>query len=66
MKKKKKKKTKLPETTCMKQNLSNAIIHCGHANGVVSLWSPNTGNPLVKMLAHTGPVNDLTIENTGK
>lgn len=48
------------------QNPSNAIMHLGHANGIVTLWSPTCSTPLVKMLCHRGPVKALAIDRSGK
>lgn len=58
-------RTKLGYCDCMKQNHSNAIINLGHANGTVTLWSPNMGIPLVKMLCHQGPVRSLDVDIAG-
>lgn len=49
----------------MCQNPDNAIMHLGHANGTVTLWSPSMTTPLVKMLCHNGPVKDVTVTNSG-
>ncbi|NP_001087116.1 WD repeat domain 46 L homeolog [Xenopus laevis] len=49
----------------MCQNPSNAIIHLGHHNGTVSLWSPSMKEPLVKMLCHRGAVRALSVDKTG-
>ncbi|XP_072537137.1 WD repeat-containing protein 46 [Salminus brasiliensis] len=49
----------------MAQNPYNAVIHLGHPNGTVSLWSPNQKEPLVKMLCHRGGVRSLTVDKTG-
>ncbi|KAI4241799.1 MAG: hypothetical protein L6R40_004345 [Gallowayella cf. fulva] len=57
--------TKLGTTTAMTQNPSNAILHLGHANGTVTLWSPNSTTPLVKLLAHRGPVRSASIDRSG-
>ena len=46
---------------CMRQNASNAVMHLGHGNGTVSLWSPTVNTPLVSLLAHRGPVLSLAI-----
>ena len=44
----------------MRQNPTNAIIHLGHTNGTVTLWSPANSDYLVKMLCHRGsPINCL-------
>ncbi|KAL8634961.1 MAG: hypothetical protein Q9228_007501, partial [Teloschistes exilis] len=57
--------TKLGTPTAMTQNPSNAIIHLGHQNGTVTLWSPNSTTPLVKLLAHRGPVHSAAIDRSG-
>nr|DBA20443.1 TPA: hypothetical protein GDO54_017220 [Pyxicephalus adspersus] len=49
----------------MCQNPYNAIIHLGHHNGTVSLWSPSVKEPLVKMLCHRGGVRSLSVDKTG-
>lgn len=53
-----------PTSTC--QNPYNAVLHTGHQNGVVSLWSPNSTTPLVKVLAHRGPVRSLAVDREGR
>lgn len=58
--------TKLGEPTAFGQNPHNAILHVGHSNGQVSLWSPNSTTPLVKLLAHRGPVRSLGIDREGR
>jgi U3 small nucleolar RNA-associated protein 7 len=40
----------------MRQNPWNAVLHLGHTNGTVTLWSPNMTQPLVKQLCHVGPL----------
>ncbi|CAN8103486.1 unnamed protein product [Discula destructiva] len=50
----------------MTQNPWNAICHIGHQNGTVSLWSPNSSEPLVKLLAHKGPVRALAVDREGR
>ena len=50
----------------MTQNPWNAIIHVGHSNGTVTLWSPNMTTPLVKMFTHHGPVRSLVIDREGR
>ena len=51
----------------MRQNPSNAIIHLGHTNGTVTLWSPANSDYLVKMLCHRGsPINCLAVDRSGK
>ncbi|OJJ01573.1 hypothetical protein ASPVEDRAFT_130377 [Aspergillus versicolor CBS 583.65] len=58
--------TKAGAPTAMAQNPWNAIIHVGHQNGTVSLWSPNTEAPLVKALVHRGPVRSMAIDRQGR
>lgn len=48
------------------QNPWNAILHIGHQNGTVSLWSPNSSDPLVKLLAHKGPIRSLAVDREGR
>ena len=48
------------------QNPFNAILHLGHHNGMISLWSPNSTTPLVKLLAHKGPVRSISIDREGR
>ncbi|KAI4227390.1 MAG: hypothetical protein L6R36_002470 [Xanthoria steineri] len=57
--------TRLGTTTAMTQNPSNAILHLGHQNGTVTLWSPNSTTSLVKLLAHRGPVRSVSIDRSG-
>jgi U3 small nucleolar RNA-associated protein 7 len=59
-------RSKLGPTQAMKQNPWNAIMHLGHSNGTVSLWSPNMSTPLAKVLSSRGPVRDLAIDREGK
>ena len=58
--------TKLGKPTAMCQNPQNAIIHVGHQNGTVTLWSPNSTTPLAKILAHQGPVRALSVDREGR
>ncbi|KAG3289215.1 WD repeat-containing protein 46 [Ictidomys tridecemlineatus] len=49
----------------MAQNPYNAVIHLGHGNGTVSLWSPAVKEPLAKILCHRGGVRALAVDSTG-
>ena len=49
----------------MTHNPANAIVHLGHASGVVSLWSPNVKEPLVKMLCHKSAIKSLAVNHNG-
>lgn len=46
----------------MTQNLHNAVIHLGHQNGTVTLWTPNLPHPAVQLLAHLGPVASVSMD----
>lgn len=58
--------TKQGAPTAFRQNPYNAILHVGHKNGTVSLWSPNSTSPLIKMLAHRGPVRSVAMDREGR
>lgn len=58
--------TRKGSPTSLAQNPQNAILHLGHQNGTVSLWSPNSTTPLVKLLAHRGPVRSIAIDREGR
>jgi len=58
-------RTKLGAPSSMTQNRRNAIIHVGHANGTVTMWSPNMSTPLVKMLTNKGPVRAVAVDRGG-
>lgn len=54
-------RTKLGPTRCLRQNPRNAIMHLGHSNGTVTLWSPTVKTPLVKAVCHAGHVTGLAL-----
>ncbi|KAK3110401.1 putative U3 small nucleolar RNA-associated protein 7 [Teratosphaeriaceae sp. CCFEE 6253] len=58
--------TKQGTPTTLGQNPRNALLHVGHQNGTVSLWSPNTPTPLVQLLCHRGPVRSLALDREGR
>ena len=58
--------TRMGSPTSLSQNPSNAVLHVGHQNGTVTLWSPNSTTPLVKMLAHKGPVRATAVDREGR
>ncbi|XP_077430052.1 WD repeat-containing protein 46 isoform X2 [Vanacampus margaritifer] len=57
--------TKNRRLDVMCQNPYNAVIHLGHHNGTVSLWSPSQKEPLVKMLCHQAGVRSIAVDKTG-
>lgn len=58
--------TRQGSPTSLTQNPHNAILHVGHHNGTVTLWSPNSTTALVKLLAHRGPVRSMAIDREGR
>jgi U3 small nucleolar RNA-associated protein 7 len=58
--------TRLGSPTSLTQNRQNAILHLGHQNGTVTLWSPNSTTPLVKLLAHKGLVRSVAVDREGR
>lgn len=58
--------TRLGQPVSLGQNPWNAILHVGHQNGTVTLWSPNSSEPLVKLLAHRGPVRSVAMDREGR
>lgn len=58
--------TRLGCPTSLCQNPWNAILHVGHQNGTVTLWSPNSQTALVKALVHRGPVRSLAVDKSGR
>lgn len=59
-------RTKLGPTQAMKQNPWNAVMHLGHGNGTVSLWTPTQSLPIAKLQSNRGPIRDLAIDREGK
>lgn len=49
----------------LKQNPHNAVMHCGHSNGVVTLWAPTTGKALASIFCHKSPLTDIAIDREG-
>lgn len=49
----------------MSQNPANAVLQLGHANGTVTMWTPNLNTPAVRMLCHKGPVSAVAIDQSG-
>ncbi|KAJ2004245.1 putative U3 small nucleolar RNA-associated protein 7 [Coemansia thaxteri] len=49
----------------LRVNPYNAVVHMGHGNGVVTMWSPRQSQPLAKILCHKGPVQAMAIDRSG-
>jgi len=59
-------RTKLGPCRVLRQNPSNAIIHLGHSNGTVTLWSPASNQYLAKLHCHKGsPITSMAVDNSG-
>ncbi len=58
-------RTALGRCDCLRQNPHNGVMLLGHGNGVVTMWSPTTSAPLVKMLCHRGPVQAVAADASG-
>ena len=59
-------RTKLGPCDALCQNPFNGVLCLGHANGTVTMWSPNMTSALVKMLCHRGPVRAVAVDATGR
>eukprot|EP00245_Coleochaete_scutata_P004173 TRINITY_DN16442_c0_g2_i1.p1 TRINITY_DN16442_c0_g2~~TRINITY_DN16442_c0_g2_i1.p1 ORF type:complete len:475 (-),score=98.97 TRINITY_DN16442_c0_g2_i1:103-1314(-) len=59
-------RTRLGRCSVIRANPYNAVLSLGHSNGVVSMWCPNMGTPLVSMLCHRGPLTSIAIDSLGR
>lgn len=59
-------RTKLGATTTIAQNPYNAVIHAGHTNGTITLWTPSMPEPAVKVLSARGPVRAISVNRDGR
>ena len=50
----------------LSMNPWNALISTTHANGLTCLWSPNSTDPVIKMLTHKGSCNTAVFSHDGK
>ncbi|RUS71102.1 hypothetical protein EGW08_021135 [Elysia chlorotica] len=46
-------------------NPQSAIVHLGHPNGTVSLWTPNMKEPAAKILCHASSLRDVAVDFSG-
>jgi len=60
-------RSKMGPCHAIRQNPFNSVLHLGHTNGTVTLWSPSSSEYLVKMLCHKGsPITSLAIDRSGR
>jgi U3 small nucleolar RNA-associated protein 7 len=59
-------KTKIKQAKALSQIPTNSVLVIGDNKGEVTMWSPNTGVPLVKMLCHKGMVNSVACHPNGQ
>lgn len=57
-------RSKLGPCHTMCQNPWNAAICLGHQNGTVTLWTPNSPTPHVRLLAHLGEVTAVAVDGS--
>jgi len=57
-------RSKLGSCRTMCQNPWNSAIQLGHQNGTVTLWTPNSPTPHVRLLAHLGEVTAVTVDGS--
>ncbi|XP_043274865.1 WD repeat-containing protein 46 [Venturia canescens] len=57
--------SKLGRINVMTQNPSNAVLCVGNSKGVVSMWSPNSRQPLAKMLCHHEAITACNVHPHG-
>uniref|UniRef100_A0A915DZQ5 BING4 C-terminal domain-containing protein n=1 Tax=Ditylenchus dipsaci TaxID=166011 RepID=A0A915DZQ5_9BILA len=48
-----------------RMNPANAIVLTGSAKGCVSMWSPNSKQPLVELFTHHAAVRGIAVEESG-
>jgi U3 small nucleolar RNA-associated protein 7 len=58
-------RTRLGPCSVMTHNPWNAVMCLGHANGTVTMWTPNITTPAVRMLCHRGPVTSVSVDPQG-
>ncbi|XP_060811824.1 WD repeat-containing protein 46 [Bombus pascuorum] len=57
--------SKLGRIVVMTQNPDNAVLCVGDSRGVISMWSPNSRDPLAKMLCHKHGISACAIHPYG-
>ncbi|DBA04813.1 TPA: hypothetical protein N0F65_004450 [Lagenidium giganteum] len=59
-------RTKQGMCDTMALNPWNAVVNLGHANGIVTLWTPNMAEAVIKLQCHQGPIRSMAVDNSGK
>ncbi|KAF5290807.1 hypothetical protein FQR65_LT11511 [Abscondita terminalis] len=57
--------SRLGRINMMAQNPYNAVLCVGGSKGLVSMWTPNTREPVAKMLCHKSAMSSLHIDPKG-
>lgn len=57
--------TRLGRLSLLTQNPYNAVLCLGHSKGVVSMWAPNTSDPLAKILCHKAAMSAIHVDPKG-
>lgn len=55
-------RTKAGAAASLAQDVHSGLIAVGQQNGVVSLWSPTSSEPHVRILSHMGPVKSISFD----
>ncbi|KAL5726704.1 hypothetical protein ACHQM5_009722 [Ranunculus cassubicifolius] len=58
-------RTGLGRCDVMKVNPFNAVLGLGHTCGKLTMWSPISPSPLIKMLCHHGPITAIAFHPEG-
>ena len=58
-------RTRLGPVQAMRQNPHNAVMHLGHTNGTVTLWTPNLSKAAVSVFTGPGAVQALAVDASG-
>ena len=58
--------SRLGDTRCLTLNPHNAVLVAGHAGGTITMWTPNSNVPVVRMLTHGGPVVAAAVDAGGR
>lgn len=59
-------RTRLGSCSVLAQNPYNGVLCCGHANGSLTMWTPNMNEYVVKMLCHDAPIQAASVDISGK